>query len=151
MRPRGNLRSSVSRRSWRRTRRLRKHDVAAELFPARKLCSVMERTGAADARASTGEKYDRTVSPAHCATASGQRQRRGGRGRTGGQGLTPPLLPPSGDNPLADNRTLCPYDATARTSSATSRETITSITASAREQISSLVSGTIGCGTVTTS
>lgn len=36
------------------------------------------------------------------------------------------------------------YDATARTSSATSLETIVSITASARNQISSLVSGTIG-------
>src|SRR5262249_41957182 len=44
-----------------------------------------------------------------------------------------------------------PYDATARTSSATSLETIISITASARDHTSSLVKGTIGCGTVTTS
>src|SRR5262249_2067555 len=104
-----------------------------------------------DARASTGEKYDRTVSPAHCSTPSGQRQRGGERGRTGGQGLGPPLLSLCRDKPPAGKRTLCPYDATARTSSATTRETITPITASAREQISSLVSGTIGCGTVTTS
>ena len=43
------------------------------------------------------------------------------------------------------------YDATARTSSATNRETTVSITASARAHTSSLLSGTIGCGTVTTS
>jgi len=62
----------------------------------------MLRAGAADARAHTGEKYDRTVSSAHCSTLPGQRQRGGERGRTGGQGLGPPLLSPSRDQPPAD-------------------------------------------------
>ena len=53
--------------------------------------------------------------------------------------------------PLIPRYSFCgPYEAAACIGSATSRLTTVSITASARARISSLGSGTIGCGTVMT-